>query len=106
MNGLLIYTASGDAEGTLGGLVSQGEPGRLERIVASALRRAMWCSNDPVCMESPGGGVQTSNLAACHGCILLPETSCEEGNRLLDRAMLIGTIEQGGIRFFSEAPIT
>jgi hypothetical protein len=106
MNGLLIYTASGDAEGTLGGLVSQAEPRRLERIVASALRRAMWCSNDPVCMESPGGGVQTSNLAACHGCILLPETSCEEGNRLLDRAMLIGTIEQAGIGFFSEAPIT
>jgi hypothetical protein len=106
MNGLLIYTASGDAEGTLGGLVSQAEPSRLERIAASALRRAMWCSNDPVCMESPGGGVHTSNLAACHGCILLPETSCEEGNRLLDRSMLIGTIEQADIGFFSGAPIT
>jgi Domain of unknown function (DUF1998) len=106
MNGLLIYTASGDAEGTLGGLVSQAEPGRFERIVASALRRAMWCSNDPVCMESPGGGVHTSNLAACHGCILLPETSCEEGNRLLDRAMLIGTIKDPSIGFFDAAPIT
>jgi len=106
MNGLLIYTASGDAEGTLGGLVSQAEPGRFERIVASALRRAMWCSNDPVCMESPGGGVQTSNLAACHGCVLLPETSCEEGNRLLDRALLIGLISDQAIGFFGEAPIT
>ncbi len=105
MNGLLIYTASGDAEGTLGGLVSQAEPGRLERIVASALRRAMWCSNDPVCIESPGGGAQTSNLAACHGCILLPETSCEEGNRLLDRATLIGTIKDPRIGFFDAAPI-
>lgn len=105
MNGLLIYTASGDAEGTLGGLVSQAEPGRLERIVASALRRAMWCSNDPVCMESPGAGVNTANLAACHGCVLLPETSCEEGNRLLDRAMLIGTIEDPSVGVFRGAPI-
>jgi len=105
MNGLLIYTASGDAEGTLGGLVSQAEPGRLERIVASALRRAMWCSNDPVCMESPGGGVQSSNLAACHGCVLLPETSCEEGNRLLDRALLVGTINERTVGFFGDAPI-
>jgi Domain of unknown function (DUF1998) len=106
MNGFLVYTASGDAEGTLGGLVSQAQPGRMERIVASALRRAMWCSNDPVCMESPGGGAQTSNLAACHGCILLPETSCEEGNRLLDRALLIGTIRDEDIGFFRQAPIT
>jgi hypothetical protein len=105
MNGLLIYTASGDAEGTLGGLVSQAEPGRLERIVASALRRAMWCSNDPVCVESPGGGVQSSNLAACHGCVLLPETSCEEGNRLLDRALLIGLISDQAVGFFADAPI-
>jgi len=105
MNGLLVYTASGDAEGTLGGLVSQAESGRLERVVASALRRAMWCSNDPVCMESPGAGVNTSNLAACHGCVLLPETSCEEGNRLLDRAMLIGTIRDQRIGFFHDAPI-
>jgi hypothetical protein len=102
MNGLLVYTASGDAEGTLGGLVSQAESGRLERVVASALRRAMWCSNDPVCMESPGAGVNTSNLAACHGCVLLPETSCEEGNRLLDRAMLIGTIRDQRIGFFRD----
>jgi hypothetical protein len=106
MNGFLIYTASGDAEGTLGGLVSQAEPGRFERIVASALRRAMWCSNDPVCVESPGAGLHTSNLAACHGCILVPETSCEEGNRLLDRAMLIGTIKDPRIGFFDAAPIT
>lgn len=98
MNGFLIYTASGDSEGSLGGLVAQAKPGRLERLFEDALRRASWCSNDPVCMESPGQGAASSNLAACHGCVLLPETSCEEGNRLLDRAMVVGeeTIPSSG----------
>jgi hypothetical protein len=100
MNGLLIYTASGDSEGTLGGLVAQATPGRFEQLIDSAFRRSLWCSNDPVCMESPGGGSFSSNLAACHGCTLLPETSCEEGNRLLDRALLVGTIDDVNIGFF------
>jgi hypothetical protein len=39
------------------------------------------------------------------GCILLPETSCEEGNRLLDRAMLVGTIDNTKIGFFGDAPV-
>jgi hypothetical protein len=90
MHGLLIYTASGDSEGTLGGLVRQGDPARLPLSVLSALRKSQWCSSDPVCIESTGQGIDNANLAACHGCVLLPETSCEEGNRLLDRAMLIG----------------
>jgi hypothetical protein len=106
MNGLLIYTASGDSEGTLGGLVAQAQPERFERLVEEALRRSLWCSNDPVCMESPGDGALSSNLAACHGCILLPETSCEEGNRLLDRGVLVGTIDDPGLGFFRGAPIT
>ena len=93
MNGVLIYTASGDSEGSLGGLVRQGMPGYLEDIVLSALHAAKWCSSDPVCMDSKGQGPDSCNLAACHGCALLPETSCEEGNRLLDRAMLTGTPE-------------
>jgi hypothetical protein len=104
MNGFLIYTASGDAEGTLGGLVSQATGGHFERLVDDALRRASWCSNDPVCMESPDTGFASSNLAACHGCVLLPETSCEEGNRLLDRALLVGTIEEPALGLFKDAP--
>lgn len=104
MNGFLIYTASGDSEGTLGGLVAQAAPGRLDRLVDDALRRTSWCSNDPVCIESPDGGAHTSNLAACHGCVLLPETSCEEGNRLLDRALLIGTIEVESVGLFRRPP--
>ena len=101
MNGILIYTASGDSEGTLGGLVREADPGRFERLVEDALRRSQWCSNDPVCMESPGDGAASSNLAACHGCVLLPETSCEEGNRLLDRGLLVGSRSRNrSIRFF------
>ena len=73
-------------------------------MIGDALRRSSWCSNDPVCMESPGTGSFSSNLAACHGCVLLPETSCEEGNRLLDRALLIGTVEAPTIGFFGGDP--
>lgn len=102
MNGFLIYTASGDSEGTLGGLVAQAAPGRFERVVHDALARASWCSNDPVCMESPDGGAFSSNLAACHSCVLLPETSCEEGNRLLDRALLAGTVDDPDVSFFRD----
>jgi hypothetical protein len=105
MNGLLIYTASGDSEGTLGGLVEQARPDRLPRLFEDALRRARWCSNDPICMESPGDGTVSSNLAACHGCSLLPETSCEEGNRLLDRGLIAGKIDDTLLGFFNGAPI-
>jgi len=88
MQGVLIYTAAGDSEGTMGGLVRMGEPGNIEESLYGAIRSASWCSSDPVCMESTGRGTDNSNLAACHGCALLPETSCEKGNRLLDRAMI------------------
>lgn len=102
MQGILIYTASGDAEGTMGGLVRQGEPGRFERTILAGLNRAQWCSSDPVCIESMGQGVDSANLAACHGCVLLPETSCEEGNRLLDRAMIVGTPQEPSLGLFAE----
>lgn len=105
MLGFLIYTASGDSEGTLGGLVSQGAPAKLEALVAAAIRRSMWCSNDPVCVEIQAQGAGSVNLAACHGCALLPETSCEEGNRLLDRALLVGTPEFPEIGFFSDSGV-
>jgi Domain of unknown function (DUF1998) len=92
MAGLLIYTAAGDAEGTLGGLVRLGHSERLGPVVKRALSRASWCSADPVCSENLGGsGSQLANLAACHSCALLPETSCETINHGLDRAMLVGT---------------
>jgi hypothetical protein len=102
MQGILIYTASGDSEGTMGGLVRQGRSGRFELTLRRALNHAAWCSSDPVCIETTGQGADSANLAACHGCCLLPETSCEEGNRLLDRALLIGTPSDKSIGFFSD----
>jgi hypothetical protein len=101
MQGILIYTAAGDSEGTLGGLVRQGAPGNLEPTLDAAIRSAVWCSSDPVCIESEGQGTDSANLAACHGCALLPETSCEEGNRLLDRALMIGLPRQPELGFFN-----
>jgi hypothetical protein len=92
MAGFLIYTAAGDSEGTLGGLVRMGRPERLGSLFIRALSHASWCSADPVCSENLGGqGARLANLAACHACILLPETSCETINDGLDRAMLVGT---------------
>lgn len=100
MNGILIYTSSGDTEGSLGGLVKQGNPGYLEYIVESALNSSKWCSSDPICINSPGQGPDSCNLAACHNCALLPETCCEEGNRLLDRGLLTGTPDNPEIGYF------
>ncbi len=92
MAGLLIYTAAGDSEGTLGGLVRLGRPERLGPVFQRALSRASWCSADPVCSENLGGqGSRMANLAACHACVLLPETCCETINEGLDRAMVVGT---------------
>ncbi len=100
MAGILIYTAAGDSEGTMGGLVRMGLPGLLDRAVSRMIERASWCSTDPVCIESHGQGPDNCNLAACHGCSLLPETSCEEQNRLLDRGVLMGTLSRPESGFF------
>jgi hypothetical protein len=103
MAGILIYTAAGDSEGTLGGLVRLGRPDRLGAIVRRALSRASWCSADPVCSENLGGqGSRLVNLAACHACTLLPETSCETINQGLDRAMVVGTPDNRRRGFIAE----
>ena len=102
MQGILIYTASGDSEGTLGGLVRQGEPDQMRPIVKRAIYQARWCSSDPVCIESFGQGNDSANLAGCHSCVLLPETSCETGNRLLDRGLIVGAANDPDIGFFSQ----
>jgi hypothetical protein len=100
MAGVLIYTATSDSAGSLGGVVAQGEPDRLEASLRSALQRTSWCSNDPLCMESEASGADSLNMAACHACLLLPETSCENNNILLDRAALIGTPDGRTSGFF------
>lgn len=101
MYGLLIYTASGDSEGSLGGLVRQGEAGRLEDTIVSAIENASWCTSDPICIQSAGQGPESLNLAACHNCTLLPETCCETGNRLLDRGVVVGTLTEPETGFFN-----
>ena len=85
MAGILLYTAAGDSDGTLGGLVRLGRPGTLERIVQGALKDARWCGSDPICVESRGQGPDSLNLAACHTCSLLPETSCDFQNLVFDK---------------------
>jgi hypothetical protein len=102
MAGLLIYTATSDSAGSLGGLIAQTRPDRLAALVLEALGRAAWCSADPVCSESTGSGADGLNLAACHACALLPETSCEEKNTLLDRGVLIGTPEQPNLGYLAD----
>lgn len=101
MAGLLIYTAAADSAGSLGGLIAQGEPKRLAETVLAAVGRAGWCSADPLCVESQASGVDSLNLAACHACCLLPETSCEEMNVFLDRGVLIGLPGASDLGFFA-----
>ncbi|MCX5405555.1 DUF1998 domain-containing protein [Streptomyces sp. NBC_00335] len=100
MAGVLVYTATSDSAGSLGGLVAQGEPETLGRTVRSAVRRAEWCSSDPLCMETEASGAGGINLAACHACVMLPETSCEHNNILLDRALLVGTPHDPRLGYF------
>jgi hypothetical protein len=93
MAGLLLYTAAPDSEGTLGGLVALGEPQELGRHLRGALADARLCASDPLCAEhSPDGEGVTLHGAACHACLFAPETSCERGNRYLDRAALSALI--------------
>lgn len=99
--GILIYTASSDAEGTLGGLVEAGR--QITKHLERAMDCALLCSNDPVCAGHDPAHHGHSPLlgAACHGCLLISETSCEARNDYLDRALVVSTVEQNGCEFFS-----
>lgn len=101
MAGVLIYTAAPDSEGTLGGLVGLDEPEQLRRHLQAALRDAMQCASDPLCAEhEPSVRGTTVHAAACHACLFAPETSCERGNRYLDRSVLVSTVEREDLAFF------
>jgi hypothetical protein len=101
MAGVLIYTAAPDSEGTLGGLVSLGEPEILERHLDQALDAMRLCASDPLCAEHhPSQDGITLHAAACHACLFAPETSCERGNKYLDRAALVRTVERSDLAFF------
>lgn len=102
MSGILIYTSSSDSDGSLGGLVRQGRPENLSTVISEALRELTWCSSDPLCIQETAQGYDYLNYAACHSCMLLPETSCSNGNCLLDRAALIGLPDNPTLGFFNE----
>jgi hypothetical protein len=91
--GILIYTASAGAQGTLGGLVATAP--RFAQILKSAMDRLQICSNDPVCADhepDDRSGDRATHGAACHGCLLIAETSCEMRNLFLDRSLLVPTM--------------
>lgn len=100
MAGLLIHTGSPDSEGTLGGLVRQGRTNLLVATILGALMDMSWCSSDPLCIMGTATLSSPRNAAACHACLLVPETSCQHFNLSLDRAMLVGLPEEGELGFF------
>lgn len=89
MHGVLIYTASGDSEGSLGGLTRLADNEKLYPIILRALENMSYCSSDPICSDGDFEYHTTANGAACHSCTFVSETSCEWGNMLLDRRTLI-----------------
>jgi Domain of unknown function (DUF1998) len=101
--GILLYTGSAGSEGTLGGLVEVGK--RIEYHLESAIEQGKLCSNDPVCAQHKADNEEEERFlhgSACHGCLLIAETSCERRNEFLDRALVVSTVESLGAEFFPE----
>ena len=103
--GILLYTGSPDAEGTLGGLVQQAT--HLEDRLREAIQRGSLCSNDPICAQHVPGKTLDARLdpqalqgAACQGCSLISETSCEMQNDYLDRALVVPVLDREDVAFF------
>ena len=102
--GLLLYTGTPDAEGTLGGLVQVGR--RIGRHLETALELGRLCSNDPVCAQHRPNQEHEGRImhgAACHGCLLIAEPSCERRNELLDRSLVVPTVDIADAAFFKES---
>ena len=101
--GILLYTGTSDADGTLGGLVQAGR--KLERYLRLALDLGRLCANDPVCAQHAPDAPHEDHLAlgaACHGCLLVSETCCERRNEYLDRALVVSTVQGLGCEFFAD----
>lgn len=106
MAGILIYTATPDSEGSLGGLVELGTPDRFADMLKTALREASFCTNDPLCSEQSPQHLNGLNGATCHACSMAPETSCERSNMFLDRSLLVPTVSNPDLSFFNMEEIT
>jgi hypothetical protein len=102
MAGILIYTSTSDSDGTLGGLERRASKDLWNATVIGALMSLRWCASDPLCIGGETGAPDAHSIAACHSCILVPETSCEQHNKFLDRGLLIGTDADNEIGYFSD----
>jgi hypothetical protein len=101
--GILLYTGTPDAEGTMGGLVQAGR--QIARHLKAALDLGRLCSNDPVCAQHAPENTHERRFlhgAACHGCLLIAETCCEQHNDFLDRALVVSTLDTIGAEFFGQ----
>jgi Domain of unknown function (DUF1998) len=101
--GILLFTGTSGSAGTLGGLVNVGR--QIENHLSKALELGRLCSNDPVCAQHDPSNQQEDRFlhgAACHGCLLIAETSCERRNKFLDRALVVNTVEGLNAAFFPD----
>ncbi len=101
MAGVLLYTGSADKEGSLGGLVELGYVTKLVSLMRDAFQEALLCTNDPECMNNMPAG-NNSNGAACHSCCMISETACENGNRMLDRGLVVPIVGRENEAYFKE----
>jgi hypothetical protein len=101
MCGVLFYTGSSDKEGSLGGLVELGEEAKFKKLLKSAIENALLCTTDPECSNSQIDG-DNLNGSACHSCCMIAETACENGNRLLDRSMIVPLEGKSELSYFKE----
>ncbi|MCM1193253.1 MAG: DUF1998 domain-containing protein, partial [Acetatifactor muris] len=101
MSGILLYTGSADKEGSLGGLVELGTMSRMRMLMQDAFQEALLCTNDPECMNNMPAG-NNSNGAACHSCCMISETACENGNRMLDRGLVVPIAGRENEAYFKE----
>jgi len=101
MCGVLFYTGSSDKEGSLGGLVELGEESKFRKLFKFALENALLCTTDPECAN---GQIDHDNLngSACHSCCMISETACENGNRLLDRSLIVPLDGKIELSYFKE----
>ena len=102
MNGVLVFTGTSDSDGTLGGLARLAETNLFEKLMTDAVEDAQWCSSDPICSDGIISTSESMNNAACHSCLLLPETSCEQFNCFLDRAFVVGLPQNRSVGFFAD----
>ena len=99
MSGILLYTGSADKEGSLGGLVELGTISSLNVMMRDAFQEALLCTNDPECMNNTPAG-NNANGAACHSCCMISETACENGNRMLDRGLVVPIVGREDQAYF------